>query len=71
MSEEDFRQYLVKIDNLFCEIQGNNKRFVCRSKKTSLNLWKISCTDILETFWEIDLEYKDVLKHVSLILLTS
>lgn len=63
--EEDYREGLSIIDGLYTYITVDAKKYICRSKKTSIGMWKIACTDATDKFWETDLEYDEVLKHVS------
>lgn len=60
-----FKSNLSVVDCIFCDVSVDGKRYVCRSKKTALDTWKISCTDTTNSFWEAELEYDDVVKHVS------
>src|SRR5690348_10883790 len=67
-SEEEFLSHLHIIDNLYCDVLLNGKRYVCRSKRTPIDTWKLSCTNAIDSFWERDLEYEDVKNHVMFML---
>jgi hypothetical protein len=63
--EEEFTSLLSVIDNLYCDVLIEGKRYACRSKRTLVNTWKISCTNASDSFWERDIEYEDVMHHVT------
>ena len=64
-TEEHFCEHLHIVDNLYCDVLSEGKKFVCRSRKTAIDTWKITCIGSASNYWEIDLDYSDVVKHVS------
>jgi hypothetical protein len=64
-SKEQYIKSLALVDDLYCVIVQDGVRYVCHSKKTSHNSWKLSATNCIDSFWETELDYLDVVRHVS------
>jgi len=60
---EHFIGHLSTVDNLYCGVLLEEKRCICRSKKTSLETWNLSCTNAVDSFWELELDADKVFQH--------